>query len=140
MGPRFGYRLSAVADRQQRQHAIPNPPVCNYVTGPPIPPPLSRLFSRAVGLPFDELVEISNDPRLLTAIVPSVNVITTANEFARLFEIFRRGGELDGVRVMRPETVRNAITGQSHLELDRMLGVPTRFGYGLVLGARLLSP
>ena len=111
----------------------------NYVTGPPIAPPLSRLFSRAVGLPFDELVEISNDPRLLTAIVPSVNVVTTANEFARLFEIFRRGGELDGVRVMRPETVRNAITGQSHLEVDRMLGVPTRFGYGLVLGARLLS-
>ncbi len=111
----------------------------NYVTGPPIAPGLSRLFSRAVGLPFDELVEVSNDERLLTAIVPSVNVVTTANEFARFFEIFRRGGELDGVRVMRPETVREAITGQSHLEVDLWLGFPTRFGYGLVLGAQLLS-
>jgi CubicO group peptidase (beta-lactamase class C family) len=111
----------------------------NYVTGPPIAPPLSQLFARAVGIPFDELVEVSNDERLLTAIVPSVNVVTTANEFARFFEIFRRGGELDGVRVMRPETVRNAITGQSHLEVDLSLGFPTRFGYGLVLGAQLLS-
>jgi len=111
----------------------------NYVTGPPVAPPLSQLFSRAVGLPFDELVEVSNDERLLTAIVPSVNVVTTANEFARFLEIFRRGGELDGVRVMRPETVRNAMTAQSHLEVDLSLGFPTRFGYGLVLGARLLS-
>ncbi len=111
----------------------------NYVTGPPITPPLSQLFSRAVGLRFDELVEVSNDARLLTAVVPSVNVVTTANEFARFFEIFRRGGELDGVRVMTPATVRTAITGQSHLEADLSLGFPTRFGYGLVLGAQLLS-
>ena len=111
----------------------------NYVTGPPTAPPFSQLFSRALGLPFDELVEVSNDERLLTAIVPSVNVVTTANELARFYEIFRRGGELDGVRVMRPETVRNAMTEQSHLEVDLSLGFPTRFGYGLMLGAQLLS-
>lgn len=111
----------------------------NYVTGLPTPPPFSQLFSRAVGLPFDELVEISNDERFLTAIIPSANVVTTANELARFFEILRRGGELDGVQVMRPETVRNAMTEQSHLEVDLWLGFPTRFGYGLVLGARTLS-
>ena len=48
-------------------------------------------------------------------------------------------GELDGVRVMRPETVRNAMTEQSHLEVDRSLGFPTRFGYGFMLGAQWLS-
>ena len=101
--------------------------------------PLSQLFSRALGLPFDELVEASNDERLLTAIVPSASVVTTANELSRFYEIFRRGGELDGVRVMRPETVRNAMTEQSHLEVDLSLGFPTRFGYGLMLGAQLLS-
>ncbi len=111
----------------------------NYVTGLPTAPPFSQLFSRALGLPFDELVEASNDERLLTAIVPSASVVTTANELSRFYEIFRRGGELDGVRVMRPETVRNAITEQSHLEVDLSLGFPTRFGYGLMLGAQLLS-
>ena len=96
----------------------------NYVTGPPTAPPLSQLFTRALGLPFDELVEASNDERFLTAIVPSANVVTTANELARFYEIFRRGGELDGVRVMRPETVRNAMTEQSHLEVDLLAGIP----------------
>ena len=102
-------------------------------------PPLSNLLSRALGLPFDELVEASNDERFLTAIVPSANVVTTANELARFYEILRRGGELDGVRMLSPETVRNAMTQQSRLEIDLSLGFPTRFGYGLMLGAQVLS-
>jgi CubicO group peptidase (beta-lactamase class C family) len=111
----------------------------NYVTGPPTGPLLSQLLSRALGLPFDELVEVSNDERFLTAVVPAANVVTTANELSRLYEILRRGGELEGVRVVRPGTVREAITEQSHLEVDLSLGFPTRFGYGLMLGARVLS-
>ena len=111
----------------------------NYVTGPPTGPPLSQLLRRALGLPFDELVESSNDERFLTAIVPAANVVTTANELSRFYEIFRRGGELDGVRVMRAETVRHALTEQSRLEVDLSLGFPTRFGYGLMLGAQMLS-
>lgn len=111
----------------------------NYVTGPPTAPPLSQLLTRALGLGFEDLVDSSNDPRFLAAVVPAANVVTTANEFSRFFEIFRCGGELDGVRIMRPETVRHALTEQSRLEVDLSLGFPTRFGYGLMLGARLLS-
>ena len=111
----------------------------NYITGPPTAPPLSQLLTRALGLPLEELVDVSNDPRFLTAIVPSANVITTANELSRFYEIFRRGGELDGVRVMKAKTVRNALTEQSRLEVDLTLGFPTRFSYGLMLGAQLLS-
>jgi CubicO group peptidase (beta-lactamase class C family) len=111
----------------------------NYVTGPPTAPPLSQLLTRALGLPFDELVAASNDERFLTAIVPSANVVTTASELARFYELLRRGGELDGVRLMKAKTVRKAITEQSRLEVDLSLGFPTRFGYGLMLGAQLLS-
>jgi CubicO group peptidase (beta-lactamase class C family) len=111
----------------------------NYVTGPPTAPPLSILLRRALGLPFDDLVEATNDPRFLTAIVPSANTVTTANELSRFYEIMRRGGELEGMRVMRPETIRQALTEQSRLEVDWSLGFPTRFGYGLMLGAQLLS-
>jgi CubicO group peptidase (beta-lactamase class C family) len=111
----------------------------SYVTGPPILPPLSTIVTRALGQPVDKVVEASNDPRFLTAIVPSANVITSANELSRFFEIFRRGGELDGVRVMEPETLRRALVEQSHLEVDFSLVFPTRFSYGLMLGARLVS-
>jgi CubicO group peptidase (beta-lactamase class C family) len=111
----------------------------NYVTGPPTAPPLSQLLSRALGLPLDELVTATNDPRFLAAIIPSANIVTTASEFSRFFEIFRQGGELDGVRVMRRNTILRALTEQSHLEVDLSLGFPSRFSYGLMLGAQILS-
>jgi CubicO group peptidase (beta-lactamase class C family) len=111
----------------------------NYTTGPRLIPPMSNLVSRVLGQPVDEVVELSNDPRFLTAIVPSGNVITTANELSKFFEILRAGGELDGVRVMRPETIHRALEEQSRLEFDLSLGFPTRFSYGLMLGAKVLS-
>ena len=111
----------------------------NYVTGPPMVPPLSLLLTRALGLGLDELVDASNDERFLTAVVPSANVVTTAQELSRFYEIFRCGGRLGDVRIMRPETIRHALTEQSRLEADLSLGFPTRFGYGLMLGSRVLS-
>jgi CubicO group peptidase (beta-lactamase class C family) len=111
----------------------------NYATGPVTAPPLAQLMSRALGLPFDRLVEASNDPRFLTTVIPAANIITTANELSRFYEMLRLGGEQGGVRVMQPETIMRAITEQSRLEIDLTLGFPTRFGYGLILGAQLLS-
>lgn len=111
----------------------------SYVTGPPMLPPLSTLVTRALGQPLDSVVELSNDPRFLTGIVPAASVVTNANELSRFFEIFRRGGELDGHRVMHPETLARALTEQSHLEIDLSLVFPTRFSYGLMLGARFVS-
>jgi CubicO group peptidase (beta-lactamase class C family) len=111
----------------------------NYVTGPPLLPPLSNLVSRVLGNPLDAVVELSNDPRFLEAVVPAANIMTNANELSRFFEIFREGGALDGVRVMEPETIARALTEQSRLEIDLSLGFPTRFSLGLMLGAKLLS-
>jgi CubicO group peptidase (beta-lactamase class C family) len=111
----------------------------SYVTGAPVLPPLSLLVSRALGRPLEEAVELSNDPRFLTSVVPAASVMTTANELSRFFEIFRRGGELDGVRVMSPATLRHALSEQSRMELDYTLLFPTRFSYGLMLGAKVVS-
>ena len=111
----------------------------NYITGPPTAPPLSNLLTRALGTRLDELVELTNDPRFLTGIVPAASTVTTANELSRFFELMRCGGELDGVRVIEAETIRNALVERSHLEIDFSLGFPTRFSYGLMLGARLVS-
>jgi CubicO group peptidase (beta-lactamase class C family) len=111
----------------------------DYVTGPRLLPPLSTLVTRVLSIPLDKVVEFSNDARFLTGVIPSANVVTTANELSRFYELFRAGGELDGVRIMQPETIRRALTEQSHLEIDFSLGFPTRFSYGLMLGARVLS-
>ncbi len=81
----------------------------------------------------------TNDPRFLQGIVPAANVVTNARELSLFFEVMRRGGELDGVRVMEADTIRTALEERSHLEFDFSLGFPSRFSYGLMLGARLIS-
>lgn len=111
----------------------------NYTTGPRLLPPVSPLVRRVLGAPIDKVVETSNDPRFLTAVLPSANVVTTAHELSRFFEIFRAGGELDGVRVLSQPTLRRALSEQSRLEIDLSLLFPTRFSYGLMLGAQWLS-
>ena len=111
----------------------------SYVTGSPLLPPLSTLANRVLGMPLSDVVEVSNEPRFLKAVIPSANVVTNANELGRFFEVFRQGGELDGTRVMEERTIRRALTEQSHLEIDFSLVFPTRFSYGLMLGAKYIS-
>lgn len=111
----------------------------NYPTGPPPVPPLSTFLTRALGVHPDEATRISNDPRFLTGVLPAANGVSTANELGRLYELLRRGGELDGVRVLEERTLRRALIEQSHLEVDLSLGLPIGFSYGYMLGGRVLS-
>ena len=129
----FRWMNYGVAEKDVEQVGV------DYVTGMPTPPPLSNLLTRALGASVDQVVETALDPRFRTGIVPAANTITSANELSRFYEVMRRGGELDGVRVLKPETIRTALTEQSRLEVDLSLGFPTRFGYGLMLGAQLIS-
>src|SRR5882724_7850450 len=110
-----------------------------YVTGPPALPPLSSMVERALGVSIREAVELSNDPRFMTAIVPAGNVITTANELSRFFQLLLDGGELDGVRIFEPRTIHRATAEQSYLEFDLTLGLPLRYGMGFMLGGQWLS-
>jgi CubicO group peptidase (beta-lactamase class C family) len=111
----------------------------SYPTGPPALPPLSTVLQRALGLPPDEITVRSNDPRFLTGVVPSGNVVTTANELSRFFELLRAGGELDGVRVLQPRTIRRATSERAFREIDFTLVAPLRHASGFMLGARALS-
>ncbi|MCO4743791.1 MAG: beta-lactamase family protein [Proteobacteria bacterium] len=105
------------------------------------PPALIRFVAkRALGVPFAEVPAISNDPRWLEAIVPSGNVVSTADELSRFFQLLLNGGELDGVRIMEQRTVDRARNETSYLEMDFTLGVPVRYGVGLMLGDTLISP
>lgn len=110
-----------------------------YPTGPRMVAPVSGLLTRALGMPFDELTELSNDPRLLTGIVPAGNVVSTAFEMSRFMDLLRAGGTLDGVSVLKPRTIRRATAETSYHEFDRTLGFPIRYSSGYMLGAKTLS-
>ena len=106
----------------------------NAFTGPPPPPPVGRMLARALGRPLREIVEMSNDPRFLTGIIPSGNLITTAQDLSAFLECMRCEGELDGVRVFEPRTIRHALNEASYRNVDLTLFMPLRFGLGPMLG------
>ncbi len=111
----------------------------SYPTGPVPLPPVSTVLERALGLPPDDITRLSNDERFLTGIVPAANVVTTANELSRFFELLRCEGELDGVRIMDGRAVRRAVVERSYREFDLTLGAPMRHSAGFMLGADAIS-
>ena len=111
----------------------------DHATGIPVVPPISWVLERALGMPFNKVVDAGNDPRMRTGIVPAGNGVATANELSRFYELLRNGGELDGVRIFDPRTIRRARAEQSYHEIDLTLGLPQRFSLGFMLGSKYLS-
>jgi len=55
-------------------------------------------------------------------------------------QLLLQGGELDGVRIFDPRTIRRATSEQSYLEFDLTLLLPFRYGMGFMLGGQWFSP
>lgn len=108
-------------------------------TGPLPRAPLKNQLEWSLGVSIQDAVRVARDPRFLTGVVPAGNVIATADETCRFFELLRCGGELDGVRVFSHRTVRRATSEQSYREIDRTLMLPVRYSMGFMLGGEHLS-
>ncbi len=106
----------------------------NVQTGPAPFPPFSTLLQGAIGVPFGEVVDVSNDPGFLTSVVPSGNLIATADEIARFYQMLLDGGEWKGLQIYDPRTVRRARMEEAYMEIDRVLGLPLRYSMGFMLG------
>jgi CubicO group peptidase (beta-lactamase class C family) len=66
--------------------------------------------------------------------IPAVNGHGNARALARIYGALARGGEIDGVQILRPETIDRAIveeaSGPEHVFCG---GVPMRYGLGFML-------
>jgi CubicO group peptidase (beta-lactamase class C family) len=113
----------------------------SHVTGKPLPAPIAKAFKTAVGGTTAQIIPFANTPLFLTGVVPSSSTVSTADELSRFAEILRRGGELDGVRIMRPETLRAATRQARRLRPDLAVGLaPLRWGTGYMLGSQRFGP
>jgi CubicO group peptidase (beta-lactamase class C family) len=112
----------------------------HVLTGMPALPPHSWLLERSLGVSLERAVALSNSAAFLTHPVPSGNIVGTAEEASRFFQLLLNEGELDGIRVFDRRTVRRAIAEQSYLEIDSFLGLPVRYGMGFMLGGTRFSP
>jgi CubicO group peptidase (beta-lactamase class C family) len=106
------------------------------VTGPGVPWPISVILRNALGAEVEHVIELANDPRYLTGIVPSANIVTTAFELCAFYQCLLDGGEQNGVRVLEPATIRHATGESAWWEVDFTLGLPIRYGLGFMLGNR----
>jgi CubicO group peptidase (beta-lactamase class C family) len=109
------------------------------VTGPSVPWPISPILRNALGADIEHVIELANDPRYLTGIVPSANIVTTAFELCAFYQCLLDGGEQNGVRVLEPATIRHATGESAWWEIDFTLGLPIRYGLGFMLGSRGIS-
>ena len=113
----------------------------SHPTGKPLPPPIAAAFRAAVGGTLDRIIPLSNTPLFLTSIVPSSSTVSNADELSRFAEILRRGGELDGTRIMKPETLYAAIQPARRMRPDVATGLkPMRWGTGYMLGGKRWGP
>jgi CubicO group peptidase (beta-lactamase class C family) len=142
-----GRPLREYLDRQLRQplgmshftYGIPEPHrdrvAVNYVAGPPVRFPLSKLIERALLAPFDEVVAASNSQTFMDAVIPAGNIYATAEELSRFFQMLLDGGVWNGKRILMEETVARAVAPRGRMSVDRMLMVPMRYSEGMMLGA-----
>jgi len=113
----------------------------SHVTGPPLPAPISAALRTALGGTMTQIVPFSNSPLFLTSVIPSSSTVSTADELSRFADLLRRGGELDGVRVLQPETLAAAVAQRRRLRPDVATGMaPIRWGTGFMLGSTYFGP
>jgi CubicO group peptidase (beta-lactamase class C family) len=113
----------------------------SHATGQPLPPVIAQIFRKAIGGTVHEMIPYTNTAQFLTSVVPSSNTVSTADEMSRFAEIWRRGGELDGVRVIAPETMYSAVQESRRLRPDFAVGLmPARWGNGFILGTNRFGP
>lgn len=108
-------------------------------TGPIPTWPHKNLIRQALGASMRELVDLSNDPRFRTAIIPSANIIATPEEICRFFETLLCGGSYEDVRVFEQRTVARATLQQTTGQMDRVLMLPVPFSMGFMLGNKTIG-
>jgi CubicO group peptidase (beta-lactamase class C family) len=117
--------------------------IANVVPPPPLPIDLTQLdpASPAVrtltGPPAE--AGVANTPGWRRADIGAANGHGNARSVARIMSVVARGGEVDGIRLLSPETIevifREQVSG-----IDLVLGVPLRFGIGYGLPQRDVLP
>ena len=104
----------------------------------PLPPaPLVQALNRVVQMDMVQALAVMNRPAVFESVIPAGNIVGTAEEVSRFFELLRCGGELDGRRVISQAQVRRATVEQVLTRHDFTLFLmPMRYSLGFMLGRK----
>lgn len=102
-----------------------------------------------IGLPIERDAEVAhhvdlsgesafvadfNRPEVHAVQCGAATGISTTDDLTRFYTMLLRGGELDGVRIVRPETIARATQLVVDGQMDRTLKVPARWALGFMIG------
>ena len=119
--------------------------IAQMVAAAPPPPGVPNRAEEAMKYP-DSMQALSfTNPRFITGVtdntrewrgaeIPGANGHANARGLAKVYGALARGGEIDGVRLMGPETIERALVEQSN-GIDAILATPTHFGLGFQLNS-----
>lgn len=96
--------------------------------------PISSLIKRALGGGLDDIEMVTNSDKFKQAVIPAGNIMGTAEEMGRFYQMLLNGGEYNGVKVCEPMTVKRLTQEFASLQFDRTLMLPMRYSAGLMLG------
>ena len=125
-GPEFDGRISTLLDAP----VDPDAPDLIDLFGGPDSVGAAAFSNPPIGGPDEENITASRGWR--GAEIPAANGHATARALARVYGGAANGGELDGIHVINPETLDNALIEQS-FGADACLQIETRFGLGWML-------
>ena len=96
---------------------------------------VNKALTTVLGAHPDTVVDMTNDPRFFSSIIPSANLFATAEEVSRFYQMLLNHGEWQGTRILDPLTVHRATHSMGRSEIDRALKLPMRYSAGFMLGA-----
>lgn len=80
------------------------------------------------------ILRAMHDAPLHRTLIPGASGVATARDMARFYAVIAAGGEMDGARILAPETIARMLTIESDGEIDPTFDVPVRRGLGFELG------
>ncbi len=107
--------------------------IANVIPPPPLPVDLAALGMESPAVrtftgPTPN-ADDANTPGWRNADIGAANGHANARSVARIMSVIPRGGEVDGVKLLSPETI-DLIFREQQDGVDLVLGVPLRFGIG----------
>lgn len=108
----------------------------NYPTGMKPVFPVSTVIRRALGGGLDQIEGVTNSDKFKQAVIPAGNIMGTAEEMGRFYQMLLDGGEWNGVQVCDPVTVKRLTQEFASVQFDRTLMMPMRYSAGLMLGGK----
>ncbi len=111
----------------------------DYVNGAHLPGFINRYAQGLLGLDVEKDYELFNDYRFYAQPIPAGNMIGTAEEVSRFFQMLLDHGSYEGRQILQPRTVHRAIGEASPHRMDKSLKLPLRYSPGMMLGGGVVG-